>query len=129
MLKPDCLLPTAEPISLWFSDLLTLLGDKFDTLAKAAYELDDWAAHAKIMCYGCIDTKCHEIELELTILQGCLALNNEALDRCWYCIEVSRVPHQLRNLQGWSHFPLHHGEQIGRCAGGCPRGTRPGVPV
>ena len=41
VLKPDCTLPTAEPIQVWFSDLLTSLGDKFDTLAKATYELDD----------------------------------------------------------------------------------------
>jgi len=41
ILEPDCLLPTAEPISLWFSDLLMLPGDKFDTLAKAAYKLDN----------------------------------------------------------------------------------------
>jgi len=39
----------AEPLQLWFSDLLTLTGNKFNTLAKAAYELDLWAAHAKIM--------------------------------------------------------------------------------
>ena len=40
VLTPDCSLPTAEPLQLWFSDLLTSTGDKFDTLAKAAYELD-----------------------------------------------------------------------------------------
>ena len=49
VLEPDCTIPTAEPIQVWFSDLLTSPGDKFDTLAKAAYELDNWAAHAKIM--------------------------------------------------------------------------------
>jgi len=49
ILEQDCSLPTAKPISLWFSDLLTSPGDKFDTLTKAAYELDDWATHAKIM--------------------------------------------------------------------------------
>jgi len=41
VLTPDCTLPPAEPIQIWFSNLLTSTGDKFDTLAKAAYELDD----------------------------------------------------------------------------------------
>jgi len=49
ILTPDCTLPTAEPLQLWFSDLLTSTGDKFNTLAKAMYQLDDWAAHAEIM--------------------------------------------------------------------------------
>ena len=98
ILEPDCSLPTTEPILLWFSDLLTSPGNKFDTLAKATYKLDNWAAHAEIMHYRCIDTKCHEIELELATLWACLALDNEALDRCWYHIEASRVPHQLCNL-------------------------------
>jgi len=41
ILKPNCSLPTAKPISLWFSDLLTSPGDKFNTLTKAMYKLDD----------------------------------------------------------------------------------------
>jgi len=31
-LEPDCSLPVANPISVWFSDLLTSLGDKFNML-------------------------------------------------------------------------------------------------
>src|SRR6267154_4724248 len=61
ILEQDCSLPTAKPISLWFSDLLTSPGDKFDTLAKAMYKLDDWAAHTKIMQYHHINTKHHKI--------------------------------------------------------------------
>ncbi len=49
VLTPDCTLPAAEPLQLWFSDLLTSTGDKFNTLAKATYELDDWAAHTEIL--------------------------------------------------------------------------------
>ncbi len=49
VLTPDCTLPPAKPIQIWFSDLLIATGDKFNTLAKAAYELDDWAAHTEIM--------------------------------------------------------------------------------
>jgi len=82
ILEPDCSLLPAKPISLWFSNLLTSPGDKFDTLTKAAYELDDWATHAKIMRYHCINTEHHKIEEELAILHGCLSLNNEALDGC-----------------------------------------------
>jgi len=130
ILTPDCTLPSTEPLQLWFSNLLTSMGDKFDTLAKAAYKLDNWAAYTEIMHYHCIDTKCHEIEEEIAILQAQLSLDNKALDSCRYRIEASRVPHMLRNLQGRSNFPMRRGEQLGRRAGGCPRGaTGPGVPV
>ena len=70
ILEPNCTLPTAEPIQIWFSDLLTSPGDKFDTLAKAAYKLDNWAAHAEIMRYHRINTECCEIKEELTILRA-----------------------------------------------------------
>ena len=82
VLEPDWSLPTAKPIQVWFSNLLTSPGDKFDTLAKATYKLDNWATHAEIMWYHHINTKCHEIEEELAILQAQLSLNNEALDGC-----------------------------------------------
>src|SRR6266853_3182849 len=95
VLTPDCTLPPAEPIQIWFSNLLMSTGDKFDTLAKAVYKLDDWAAHTEIMRYHHIDTECHEIEEELAILRARLSLNNEAFDGCRYCIEASRVPHML----------------------------------
>ena len=120
VLTPDCTLPVAEPLQIWFSDLLTSTGDKFNMLAKAAYELDDWATHAKIMRYHCINSERHQIEKELATLRAQLSLNNEALDSCHFRIEASRVPHQLRNLQGRSDFPMRRGEQLGRCAGGCP---------
>jgi len=129
ILKPDCSLPATEPITLWFSDLLTSPGDKFDTLTKAAYKLDNWAAHTEIMRYRHIDTECHKIELKLAILQAHLALNNKALNRCRFHIEASRVPHQLCNLQGRSDFPSCHGEQISRRAEGHPCSTGPGVLV
>ena len=83
---------------LWFSDLLTSLRDKFDTLTKATYKLNNWAAHMEIMRYHHIDTEHHKIEEELAILHGHLSLDNEALDGCRYCIKVSRVPHMLCNL-------------------------------
>jgi len=95
VLTPDCTLPMAEPLQIWFSDLLTSTGDKFNTLAKATYKLDDWAAHAKIMQYHRIDTERCQIEEELAMLQAQLSLNNDALDGCRFRIEVSRVPHQL----------------------------------
>jgi len=130
VLTPDCSLPPAEPIQIWFSDLLTSTGDKFDTLAKAAYELDDWAAHTKIMRYHRIDTEHRLIEEELATLCGQLSLNNEALDGCRFRIKVSRVPYQLRNLQGRSDFPQQCGEQLGWCIGGRARQvTGSGVPV
>jgi len=129
VLEPDCSLPPAKPISLWFSDLLTSPGDKFDTLAKAVYELDNWAAHTEIMQYHHIDTECREIKEEMAILCTCLSLDNEALNGCRYHIKASRVPHMLHNLQGWSNFPLHPGKQLGRCAGGRPHGTGLGVLV
>src|SRR6266851_2318757 len=130
VLTPNCTLPPAEPIQIWFSDLLTSTGDKFDTLAKAAYELDDWATHAEVMQYHRINTKRCIIEEELAMLRTQLSLNNKALDDCRFHIEASRVPYQLRNLQGRSDFPMRQGEQLGRCAGGRPRGvTGPGVPV
>src|SRR5216683_5883263 len=80
ILTPNCTLPTAEPLQLWFSNLLTSMGDKFDTLAKAAYKLDDWATHAEIMQYHRINTEHCEIEEEMAILWAHLSLNNEALD-------------------------------------------------
>ncbi len=130
VLAPNYTLPPAEPIQVWFSDLLTSPGDKFNTLAKATYELDDWATHTEIMRYHCIDTERHIIEEELATLRAQLSLNNEALDGCWFCIEASRVLYQLRNLQGRSDFPYQRGEQLGRCTRGRPRGvTGPGVPV
>ncbi len=130
VLTPDCTLPAAEPLQIWFSDLLTSTGDKFDTLAKAAYELDNWATHAEIMRYHRINSKCCQIEEELATLRAQLSINNKALDGCHFRIEASRVPHQLRNLQGRSDFPIHRGEQLGQCAGGHPCGvTGPGVPV
>jgi len=130
VLTPDCTLPPAEPIQIWFSDLLTSTGDKFNTLAKAAYELDDWAAHAEIMRYHCINTKRRIIEEELATLRAQLSLNNEALDGCQFHIKVSRVPYQLHNLQGRSNFPHRCGEQLGRHAGGRPHQvTGSGVPV
>ena len=94
-LEPNCSLPTANPILLWFSDLLTSLGDKFNTLACTMYELDDWAAHTEIMCYHRINKDHREIKKQMAKLQAHLSLNNEALDRCQFHIEVSRVPHQL----------------------------------
>jgi len=118
ILTPDCTLPTAEPLQIWFSNLLTSTGDKFNTLAKAAYKLDNWAAHAEIMQYHCINTERCEIEEEMVVLRARLSLDNEALDSCRFQIEVSRVPHMLQNLQGRSNFPMHRGEQLGRCAGG-----------
>ena len=118
ILEPDCALPTAEPIQIWFSNLLTSLGDKFNTLAKAMYELDDWAAHAEIIWYHCIDTERYIIEEKLATLRTQLSLNNEALDGCRFRIEASRVPYQLRNLQGRSDFPHRHGEQLGWHTGG-----------
>ena len=130
VLTPDCTLPPAEPIQIWFSNLLTSTRDKFDTLAKAVYKLDDWAAHAEVMQYHCIDTEQHIIEEELATLRAQLSLNNKALDDCRFHIEASRVPYQLRNLQGRSDFPMCRGEQLGWHAGGRPRGvTGPGVPV
>ncbi len=105
VLTPDCTLPPAEPLQLWFSDLLTSIGDKFDTLAKAAYELDLWATHAEIMWYHCIDSEHRKLKEELAVLWACLSLNNEALDGCQFWIEASRVPHMLRNLQGRLDFP------------------------
>ena len=127
VLTPDCTLPVAEPLQIWFSDLLMSTGDKFDTLAKATYELDDWATHAEIMQYHRINTEHRIIKEELATLRAQLSLNNEALDSCQFRIEASRVPHQLRNLQGRSDFPMCRGEQLGRRAGGCPHGvTRPG---
>ena len=129
-LEPNYGQAIADPIPVWFSDLLTSTGDKFDTLAKATYELDNWATHAEIMQYHHINTECCKIEEEMVVLRARLSLDNEALDGCWYRIEASRVPHMLRNLQGRSDFPLRHGEQLGRHAGGRPRGvTGPGVPV
>ena len=105
-------------------------GDKFDTLAKAVYKLDDWAAHAEIMRYHHINTERRIIEEEMSTLRAQLSLNNEALDSCRFCIEVSRVPYQLRNLQGRSDFPHQCGEQLGRRAGGRPwQVTGSGVPV
>ncbi len=68
ILIPNCTLPAAKPLQLWFSDLLTSTGDKFNTLAKATYELDDWAAHTEIMRYHRIDTEHHKIEEEMAIL-------------------------------------------------------------
>ncbi len=120
VLTPDCTLPPAEPLQLWFSDLLTSTGDKFDTLAKAAYELDDWAAHAEIMRYHHIDMERHEIEEEMAMLWARLSLDNKALNGCRYRIKASRVPHMLRNLQGRSNFPMRQGEQLGRHVGGQP---------
>ncbi len=70
VLTSDCTLPTAKPLQLWFSDLLTSPGDKFNMLAKATYELDDWATHTEIMQYHHIDTKHCEIEEELAILRA-----------------------------------------------------------
>ena len=68
ILKPNCLLPAANSISLWFSDLLTSLGDKFNMLTQATYKLDDWMAHAKIMCYHHIDTERHKIKEQMAVL-------------------------------------------------------------
>ena len=107
ILTPNCTLSMAEPLQIWFSNLLTSTGDKFDMLAKATYKLDNWATHTEIMRYHRIDTKRHEIKEEMAMLQARLSLDNEALDSCRFQIEVSRVPHMLCNLQGWSDFPMH----------------------
>jgi len=106
ILTPNCTLSMAEPLQIWFSNLLTSTGDKFDMLAKATYKLDNWATHTEIMRYHRIDTERHQIKEELATLQAQLSLNNEALDGCRFRIEASRVPHQLHNLQGRSNFPM-----------------------
>jgi len=97
-LKPDCSLLTTDPVCLWFSDLLTSLGDKFNTLTCTTYNLPNWAAHAEVMQYHCINEECHKIEEQLAKLRARLSINNEALDTCRFQIEASSIPHQLWNL-------------------------------
>ncbi len=112
-LKPDYGQAVADPIPYWFSDLLTSLGDKFNTLTWATYELPEWAAHAEIMRYHCIDDNHHELEEQISILKGWLSINNEALDACHYCIKAANLPHRLQNLRGRSNFPIQCVEQVG----------------
>ena|SRR6266851_8175917 len=129
ILEPNYGQAIADPLTIWFSDLLTSLGDKFNTLAHATYDLPDWAAHAEIMWYGRINKDRHEMEERIAELKQQLSIYNEALNSCQYHIKASNIPHLLRNLQGQSDFPTQQGEQLGQRAGGCPHSTGPGVPV
>ncbi len=81
-LKPNCSLPAANPITIWFSDLLTSPGDKFNMLIQATYNLPDWAAHTKIIHYHHINKDCHKLEERISELRACLSINNKALNAC-----------------------------------------------
>ncbi len=128
-LEPNYSQAVTDPILVWFSDLLTSPGDKFNTLACATYELPNWATHAKIMRYHCINKDCHKIEEQISLLKGHLSINNEALDACCYQIKASNVPDKLQNLQGQSDFLIRQMEQLGHHTRGCPQATGPRVPV
>ncbi len=119
-LEPDYGQAVTDPILVWFSDLLTSPGDKFNTLTRATYKLPNWAAHAEIMCYHRINEDHHKLKEQISLLKGHLSINNKALNTCQYHIKASDIPCQLQNLQGQSNFPIHRMEQLGHYAGGHP---------
>jgi len=97
-LKPNYGQAIADPIPIWFSNILTSLGNKFNTLAQATYELPNWATHAEVMCYCRIDEDHHELKEQISLLKACLSIDNKALDTYQYHMEACNLPDQLQNL-------------------------------
>jgi hypothetical protein len=84
----------AEPIPIWFNTLLNGPTPAYHTLRCAIANLNDWNETAEIKWYQRTN--------ELTIIQAEVHLIEDNLASCRYCIEATRIPSRISNLEGWA---------------------------
>ncbi len=99
-LKPNYSCVPAKPMAPWFLQLLGGPSARFNTLAEAAYELNIWEPHAKIMRYRACKEEHQIMEAEISELTGRSASLQEHIDNCRSQLNARGVPFMLQNLEG-----------------------------
>ena len=69
-LKPNYSCSPIDPMLPWFLQLLRGPSTGFNALAKAAYELDSWEPHTKVMRYYVCKEEHRIVEVEISKLMG-----------------------------------------------------------
>ena len=106
-----------EPLPIWLESILLGLSAAFNTLTKAARELDDWGIHADLLRFRELDASWQKAEGEERKWEARANAFALAKNLCKSHLEAAHCVYQLGAFENLG--PIHRGSQLAR------RGRRP----